>query len=141
MPEETEEKSGWLETYQYMRRLRHGPPPDEMEVLSLVNTFHEFIMIQLLATSIKMMEPADRDIFVDKLRKNWKRSLRRHINEQVVKHEEQLKKAPDAKHLRQFLGDGESMRMDFNEVIKKADEKIEEMLGRLVEQVSEGDDA
>ena len=145
MAEETEEQAkarnqAWLETFQYMRRLRHGPPPDELEIMQLLNTFYEFIMMQMLALQIHSMPPERRKEYVDGLRKNWKKSLRKYINDQVKRHEAMLKKAPDGHLLCRFVGDGENMRMDANSKIKEADKKVEEMLDRLIEQIEKAED-
>lgn len=130
----------WLSTFQYLRRLRHGPPPDELEVMQLLNSFYEFLVVQMLALQIHGMPPERRKEYVDGLRKNWKRSLRRYINDQVKKHEAVLNKAPDGHLLRTFIGDGENMRMDSNLKIREADKKVEEMLDRLIEQVENAED-
>ena len=130
-------EESWTGTLRYMEHLRYGPTADERGVSALVDTFNGFVIVQLLATLMKGMAPAEREDYVEKLRAGWKTSLRRHVNKQVMAHEAVLKDAPDAEHLQNFIGDGEDMRLACNTGIKQAEVQVEEMLEQLVERLAE----
>lgn len=141
LPEEDVDKKmdDWIEAFNHMRRIRFGPPPEEQEVNQIMESFHEFLIIHLLAMQIHSMPQDRRQAFVKMLRKNWKTTLRRHINDQVKKHEAVLTKAPDSQHLVQFIGDGEAIRIEANKKIKIAEAKVEEMLKNLLKKVSDSE--
>lgn len=140
LPEDIDKKTeDWLAAFEYMRRARFGPPPEEQETLRLMETFHEFLIVQLLAMQVRQMPEDQRQGFMNRLRKNWKASLRQHINGQVKKHEEVLSRAPDSQHLVQFIGDGEAMRVSANKQIKIAEAKVEDMLKTMLKKVSDSE--
>lgn len=137
MTENTDKKTkDWLAAFEYMKKLRFGPPAEEQGILRLMETFHEFLIVQLLAIQVEQMPADQRQGFMERLRKNWKASLRKHVNNQVKKHEDVLSRAPDSQHLVQFIGDGESVRIAANEQIKLAEARVEGMLERLLKKAS-----
>lgn len=135
MSDEKGESNAWLESYAYLHRLRYGPTPDELEVQHLVGMFNEYLTIQLFALVLERMDQESRQTFVERVRYNWKQSMRSHVNNSVKRHEAILAESPD-EHLRTFIGDGESMRISANKTLSEAYKHIESLLDNVVEQIN-----